>query len=224
MKYSILILFFLLLNSCAKYEELPVKYYHVLGMDIMNDTIVNGASISFKVDLPKEWQLFDYGPSPFRIDTIKLTSENSISEKDFLVAGCRNDIRFIHPGYKSMFWYQGFCKSSGQDTLFFELKPLVNLKVKINFKNAASTMIFKTLISDQHPQKPRLNEWLIDEFKMGKMHIDSFTSATFDMGIIQNETVRIYFSYHIKNKTYTYESEILTTELEEYEIEIDIDI
>lgn len=209
--------------SCVKHEEPPVKFYKIIGKDIINDTIVNGGSVSFKVDLPKEWQLFDYGPTPFRIDTVDLTPAYGISEKDFLVNGCRNDIRFILPGYKSMYWYQSFCESSGQDTVFFELKPLVSLKVKINFENAASTMIFKTLISDQDPPKPQLNEWLIDEFKMGTMHVDSFTNAVFDIGIIQNETVRLYFSYHIVNKTYTYESEIVTSELEQYEIEIDID-
>ncbi len=188
----------------------------------MNDTIVNGGSISFKVDLPNEWQLFNSGPTPFRIDTVGLTSDNKISEKDFLAAGCRNDISFIHPGYKSMFWLQSFCKSSAEDTLFFEIKPLVNLRVNINFENAASTMTFKTLISEQNHPKPRMNEWLIDEFKMGTMHVDSFTTANFDLGIIQNETVRLYISYHIKNKTYTYESEIVTNELEEFEIEIDL--
>lgn len=192
--------------SCKK-EEISIPKIAIIAKNPFTNEELYDFTLSTK------WYVGGGGllyPITYDRDTILLDEEREVIKEDlFHDRDCISDVYLSKEHYHSLEYYESYCKNHA-DTLFFDLKPLKDLEVRIHTNRELDFLEIRTL----RPLKDELikkSNRLIGEAEIGCVSDDIiFGDTIVTLPVIQQDTVSIYIRYNEGFHWYSFKDTIIT--------------
>jgi hypothetical protein len=219
MKNIILIILTIsLFNSCSKEEN--DDYMKAAIIDVVNNQKVNSSSL-IRGYGSKSLKDFTY-----QEDTFTVNHGESISKLDFFVdlnKNCIGEVFLENENYHPLWIYNHFCQDylDENNSILFEAKPYVNLKLNLSFDEAVPFLEIRTLDSPIEYGVIKRSRQLIDRNRIACSNGNTITDTILNLSVIQNDTIDLIIRYG-RNTNYTEYKNIVETDMSnDYELTIE---